>query len=134
MTLNQFITGRGTPLATVATQHRRRDLRFTLLTALVFCVTIDFCIAIYRLWGTLLASRYSPTPLVILVALTIALPYFWAKTAAERSQLQRRATELNASALDTTTVEIALRALYRGLFMAAMAALLLLTAIHELVR
>ena len=131
MTLTEFITGRGTPLASVARQPGHRDRRFALLTALVFCVAVDFCIAIYRLWRTLLASRYSPAPLVILIALTVALPYFWTKTAAERSQLQRRATELN---LDAMTVEIALRALYRGLFMAAMVALLLLTAIHELVR
>ena len=107
----------------------RRDLRFVLLTMLLFAVVLNFAITIYKLWNALLASRYAPTPAVILIAVGTALPYFWTKIAAERSVLQR---QLEAHEIDHATAEIALRALYRGLFMTAMVALLLLTALHGL--
>lgn len=107
----------------------RRDVRFVLLTILVFAVVLNFGITIYKLWDALLASRYAPTPTVILIVVGIALPYFWIKMAAERSALQRRA---EAQEIDRPAAEIALRALYRGLFMTAMVAFLLLTALHGL--
>jgi hypothetical protein len=117
-----------TPLA--ATLRERRDARFALLTVLVLAVTLDFAMAIYKLWGALLASRYAPAPLVILIAMTVGLPYFWAKTAAERATLRRHA---EAGIIEPEVAALALRALYRGLFFSSMAALLLLTALHQLV-
>src|ERR1700685_1812293 len=114
-------------LAIVAKEPRRRDVRFALLTVLVIGVTMNFALAIWQLWGALLANRYFPAPLVILIGLAIAQPYFWLKTAAERAPLHRRATETE---LDPATLEIALRGLYRGLFFAAMSALLLVIALH----
>ena|ERR1700761_3248394 len=117
--------------ALIARQPARRDIRFIMLTALVFVVAFDFAFGIYQLWGALLASRYAPAPLIILLAVCIALPYFWAKTAAQRSALQRQA---QAGELDPAVVQIALLALYRGLFMAAMLPLLMLFALHDLVR
>lgn len=107
----------------------RRDIRFVLLTILVFAVVLNFAITIYKLWNALLASRYAPTPTLILIAVGMALPYFWTKIAAERSALQRR---VDAQEINYAAAEIALRALYRGLFMTAIVALLLLTALHGL--
>ena len=130
MTLREFVTGHGTPLSLIAKEPPRRDVRFALLTALVIAVTLNFAVAIYKLWGVLLANRYFPTPLVILVALAAAQVYFFFKTASERAALQRRAAERD---LDPATMEIALRALYRGLFLTSMTAMLLLLAVHELV-
>jgi hypothetical protein len=66
---------------------------------------------------------------VILVAFGIAQPYFWVKTASERSALRRRAVEMG---VDRVTVEIALGALYRGLFLTAISALLLLLVLHQM--
>lgn len=107
----------------------RRDIRFVLLTLFVLAVVLNFAIAIYKLWDALLASRYAPTPTVILIAVGVALPYFWTKIAVERSALQRR---LEAQEIDRTVAKIALRGHYRGLFMTAMVALLLLTTLHGL--
>jgi hypothetical protein len=116
-------------LAESASLPARRDIRFVLLTILVFAVVLNFAITIYKLWDALLASRYAPTPTVILIAVGIGLPYFWTKTAAERAVLQRR---VESQEIDHAAAEIALRALYRGLFMTAMVALLLLTALRGL--
>jgi hypothetical protein len=114
-------------LTQVIRQPERRDIRFILLTVLVFAVVFDFGLAIYKMWDVLLANRYAPAPLIILIAFAIALPYFWVKTSAQRSALQHQSA---ARELDSGVAEIALRALYRGLFMAAMLSLLLLSALH----
>ncbi len=107
----------------------RRDVRFVLLTILVFAVVLDFAITIYKLWNALLTSRYAPTPTVVLIAVGVALPYFWTKIATERSALQRK---VEAQEINEAAAEIALRAQYGGLFMTAMIALLLLLALHGL--
>jgi hypothetical protein len=119
-----------TPLADALASPVRRDARFVLLTILVFAVVLNFAIMIYRYWDALSAGRYAPTPTVILIAVAATLPYFWTKTAAERSALKRR---IEAGEIDRAAAEIVLRALYRGLFTTAMVALLLLNAMHGLV-
>jgi hypothetical protein len=121
--------GRGSnPLASIAKESRSRDLRFVLLTVLAAAVTLDSGLAIWKVWSKLLASPDAATSLVVFIAVAAIVPYLWTKTASERSALQRAA----ALDRDPVAIAIALRALYRGLFAAAMIVLLIMITLPRL--
>ncbi|MBV9760713.1 MAG: hypothetical protein JO340_09120 [Acidobacteriaceae bacterium] len=128
MTPYEFVTGRGTPLATIAKGPPQRDLRFILLTVFIGAVMLDCGLAIWKVWDKLLARRSFPTPCVVLIALATLLPYLWLKTASERSALRLTAEKER----DSAAIEIALRVLYRGLFTAGMIVLLIMITLPQM--